>query len=236
MVFQGTVWGPILWNIFYEDARRAVNEVLFKEVVYADDLNAYRTFPSETPNAVVFKCSAKCQQEVHAWGKANQVSFDPDKESFHILSKDQAAGKDFKFLGVDFDVALTMNKAVMEVVTQSGWKLKMLTRTRRFYNDAELVSLYKAHLLSFIEYRTPAIYHAKRDILQKLDNVQRKFLKNIGVDEATALHVFNLAPLEVRRDIAMLGLIHRTVLRKGPSHFRKLFCTRANGMIDDPRQ
>ena len=35
--------------------------------------------------------------------------------------------------------------------------------------------------------------------------------------------VFGLAPLEVRRQIAMLGLIHRCVLGLGPSHFQKFF-------------
>ena len=34
---------------------------------------------------------------------------------------------------------------------------------------------------------------------------------------------FNLAPLATRRDIAMLGLIHRTVLGKGLSHFKSFF-------------
>ena len=44
MVFQGTVTGPDLCNIFYEDARRPINDCLFTEAVYADDLNAYRLF------------------------------------------------------------------------------------------------------------------------------------------------------------------------------------------------
>ena len=34
---------------------------------------------------------------------------------------------------------------------------------------------------------------------------------------------FRLAPLGVRRDISMLGLIHRTVLKKGPKHFADIF-------------
>ena len=45
MVFQGTVWGPPLWNTFYEDARKAINEMMYTEIVYADDLNAFRLFP-----------------------------------------------------------------------------------------------------------------------------------------------------------------------------------------------
>ena len=50
MVYQGTVWGPALWNIFYEDARKAIDELLYEECVYADDLNAYGTFPEPTLN------------------------------------------------------------------------------------------------------------------------------------------------------------------------------------------
>ena len=40
---------------------------------------------------------------------------------------------------------------------------------------------------------------------------------------------FNLAPLDIRRDIAQLGLIHRTVLNKGPPHFKEFF-PRAHSM------
>ena len=38
-----------------------------------------------------------------------------------------------------------------------------------------------------------------------------------------ALHEFNLAPLESRRDMAMLGLIHRTLLGQGPPQFQQWF-------------
>ena len=38
-VFQGTMLGPVPWNIFYEDARRAANVLGFTESVFADDLN-----------------------------------------------------------------------------------------------------------------------------------------------------------------------------------------------------
>ena len=116
-----------------------------------------------------------------------------------------------------------MVDAIGDVVTDAGWKLKSLMRSGRFYCDAELVLLYKSHLLSFLEYRTPAIYHARRDALSRLDSVQQRFLRGTGIDEVAALMHFNLAPLATRRDIAMPGLIHRTVLGKGPPHFRKCF-------------
>ena len=34
---------------------------------------------------------------------------------------------------------------------------------------------------------------------------------------------FNLAPLATRRDMALLGMVHRAVLGKGPQHFKEFF-------------
>ena len=126
-------------------------------------------------------------------------------------------------LGVPFDPQLLMADAVSEIVSAAGWKLRTLMRTRRFYAASDLIGLYKAHVLSYLEYRTPAIYHATRAVIYRLDNVQTRFLKDVGVGEATALMDFHLAPLSSRRDIAMLGVIHRTVLGKGLGQFREFF-------------
>ena len=223
VVFQGTVTGPMLWNLFFEDARKALNEYLFEEAAYADDLNGYRIFASATSDESIESSIKLCQLELHEWGRANQVTFDPAKESWHILSLTNAVGENFKTLGINFDGALTMADAVAEVVTEAGWKLRTLSRTRRYYCDADLIILYKSHVLSFLEYRTPAVYHATREVLQNLDNVQTRFLSDVGVDEITALMEFNLAPLRTRRDIAMLGMLHRAKLGLGPPQFRELF-------------
>ena len=45
----------------------------------------------------------------------------------------------------------------------------------------------------------------------------------LGISHEESLMHFNMAPLDIRRDIAQLGLIHRSVLKKGPPHFQRLF-------------
>ena len=96
-------------------------------------------------------------------------------------------------------------------------------RAHRYHSTARLVHLYKAKVLSYAEYRTSAIYHACYSTLAKIDKVQTDFLDEIGVSDEDSLMNFNLAPLQLRRDIAMLGLIHRTVLGQGPKHFKDMF-------------
>lgn len=115
-----------------------------------------------------------------------------------------------------------MDDAAGEMVTEAGWKLRTLQRTQRYHTDAEMILLYKAQLLSFIEYRTPGIYHATRSVLAKVDEIQTRFLQNAGLDEVTALMQFKLAPLSMRRDIAMLGMVHRAALGEGPPQMRRL--------------
>ena len=86
---------------------------------------------------------------------------------------------------------------------------------------------YKSHILSYLEYRTPAISHAATVHLNAVDSVQKRFLRNIGLNSFEALHQLNLAPLSTRRDIANLGLIFRAVSGRGPLQLRSLFklCT-----------
>ena len=77
--------------------------------------------------------------------------------------------------------------------------------------------------MSFIEYRTTAIAHASPILLESIDDILTRLLVRLGVSHEEALIHFNLVPLTIRRDIAQLGIIHRTVLKKGPPHFQELF-------------
>ena len=220
MVFQGTVLGPPLWNLFFKDADRAIRESTFREVVYADDLNAFKEFDASTDNDSILTSCRSCQKNLHDWGAANAVTFDPGKESMHVLSRTDAVGESFKILGVNFDPQLRMEECAASTSTEAAWKIDVILRTRRFHSVPELIHLYKSQVLSYIEYRTPAVYHACSTFLERVDRQQRRFLRALDLSEEQALSEYRLAPLSARRDMAMLGLIHRTVLGQGPVHFR----------------
>ena len=136
-----------------------------------------------------------------------------------------------------------MRDAVCEIVSDASWKVASIIRTARFFTDSELVNMYKSQLLSYLEYRTAAIYHACNSILAPLDKFQDRFLNEPRISAEDALFHFNLAPLKCRRDMAMLGVLHRTALGKGPVHFQQFFqlstadriCTRS-GSVRHNRQ
>ena len=130
MILEATVWGPGLWKVYYCDSSSAAHGAGFQEATYADDLNAYRAVPNCVPNQTALLQAAECQRSLHRWGHANQVCFDPAKESFHILSRTDGYGDNFTLLGVDFDVQLLMHDAVHACATEAGWRVRSLLRAQ----------------------------------------------------------------------------------------------------------
>ena len=122
-VYQGTVWGPPLWNLHYESARHSVNKCGFREVAYADDKNVSKAFAASTPCTAIHDDMRRCQRSLHEWGKGNAVLFDTGKEEFHILYKPGASAdvSSFRLLGVQFDSKLRMNKGVRALCVQAAW-------------------------------------------------------------------------------------------------------------------
>ena len=180
-------------------------------------------FPNTHPNSEILDELEKCQDVIHEWGHSHQVSFDASKEHFAVLSRTCPTGSPFKLLGALIDVKLIMDAEICRVRSKAMAKTKAILRTRRFYSMGQMVQQYKSHVLCILEGTTGAIFHASRSHLAKLDDVQEKFCKFLGLSACDAFLKFNLAPLATRRNIAMLGLLHRIQNYKTHVDFRALF-------------
>ena len=74
------------------------------------------------------------------------------------------------------------------------------------------------------------MYHATRSVLKKLDKCQDVFLREISLTPEEALVDHNLAPLTMRRDVAILGLIHRAAIGRGPPQLREMLRRRKGSL------
>ena len=210
MVFQGTVLGPKLWNIFFKDVDRACPESISRK--FADDLTMSKTYPPTTLNETIRDDLRSTQTQAHTWGALHRVTFDETKEHFAILHHVHGEGEPFRLLGPILDCKLTMKEAVDDIAKRARPKLYALLRSRQYYGTAELVLQFKSHILPILECGTAAIYHASDTILKQLDGIQAHFFRDLGLSENEAFTRFNLAPLCFRRDVAMLGLLHKCTL------------------------
>ena len=83
------------------------------------------------------------------------------------------------------------------VAEEAGWRVKAILRTRRFFSKRQLVRHYKAQVLSFVESTAAAYAHVAASVLDVVDRVQRRFLREIQISEEDALCSYNLAPLHL---------------------------------------
>ena len=150
-----------------------------------------------------------------------------------MLRRAKPFGEDFKLLGVNFDTKLLMHFGVRSIAVDAGWRLQSVLRPKRFFSTPELVRLYKALVLSFIESGLAGYFHAAASILENIDRVQVRFLKAVCLSDTEALLNFRLAPLPLRRDFAILGLLHRVTLGIAPKQLVDLLPRRQRAFIGD---
>ena len=67
------------------------------------------------------------------------------------------------------------------------------------------------------------MFHAARSHLDSLNLMQRSFIQELGLTEEAPFLKFSLALLELRRDIAALGLLHKVQLGEAYPDFDALF-------------
>ena len=116
-----------------------------------------------------------------------------------------------------------MSTAITKIMNKAKPKLKALLRTQPYYTTTELFTQYKTHILPLLESCSGAIYHSTTTALAPITALFTTFLRATNTTPLDAFTQHNLAPPTLRRDIAMLGLLHKTTLRKAHSDFTTLF-------------
>ena len=213
-IFQGTVLGPPLWNVFFHDVADSARGHGGEEAMFADDLSVFKNFPLDVPNSVVVDDMTKTFNDVHKWGHRNRVEFDRAKEHIVIIHPTFGEGEPFKLLGCLCDVKLNMGQLVDQTVAAIRPKAKAILRTRAFYSVSDLLNQFKIHIWGLIEYKNGAILHACPTVLHKLDRVQRHFVQELRMTEEMAFIDHNFPPLCLRRTIGILGFLHKRILNQ----------------------
>ena len=93
------------------------------------------------------------------------------------------SSSELKLLGVLVDSKLLTHSAARSIATEAGWRLQQLLKSRRVFTTPELMHSYKAQVFSYVESFTPAIFHASPNVLEPVDRVQRRLLRELKLSE-----------------------------------------------------
>ena len=158
---QGSLLGPLLFNIFNNDLNFCVPNVSLR--LYADDTTEY--FSDASPTILEFTFN-KDLQTLSSWFESNRltvnstktqvVSVGPCAYDYSLLLNNARIEflRSIKILGVILDKELSYKEHISNQLKKAYAKAA-LRRIRRFLPHDVMIKLYKAFILPHLEYCSP---------------------------------------------------------------------------------
>lgn len=224
---QGTVLGPILFNLFINDIVEVVSPGT--EIrLFADDCICYRKVSSIVDREIL-------QLDIDrlaVWADTWLMDFSPSKCKtmrvstktrnnipylYHLKGAALDSVKEVKYLGITITHNLRWNKHVADVTRKANQILGLLRRNLYFCDQNTKEAAYVGLVRPILEYASAIWDPPTQNLIQELENVQRRAVRFVTSDyfnyeEGTITrHLLKLGwkPLRDRRDAATLCLFNQ---------------------------
>jgi len=218
---QGSVLGPLLWNIFINDLLHLVPVAQ----AFADDITLSVTYNTQD-EAVTATRLNNILQKVLTWGNRWQVKFAPNKTHLMVITRTLPTIKlyfdgkalqpqdEIEILGVSYDKKLTFKTHIENIVRKASRKIASLRRISWLLDAKGREVLYKAQIRSVMEYAPLTWGGAAKKHLDLLDRVQARASSIISGEDPRISS--NLQNLQHRRDVAGLTVMFKIQTEQVP--------------------
>ena len=226
---QGSVLGPVLWNIYVDDLLQQLPAVS----AYADDCTLSCSYPRHDSVRAADEVNQQLSV-IQEWGTRWQVNFAPEKTQAMVVSRSPAAGpavegrlrfggvplplqKAVKVLGVEVDRELRFDGHIKHIANKASHRVSALRRVASFLDRGGKLLLYKAQIRPYLEYAALSWMSCAASHTKRLDSIQRRALRLVDAADppdppdppAQFEPVSPLDSLEHRRDVAALVVFHK---------------------------
>ncbi|XP_060775509.1 uncharacterized protein LOC132885169 [Neoarius graeffei] len=230
---QGSILGPLLFSIFIDNLVDVCENEMY---TYPDDLTLYGHIRSPADKAKVEASLNQDLQQIAIWGDQWKTTFEPSKCKFVILSRKRTPSaldlhfnghqltmaNELDILGVTIDKKLSWLKHLNKISIRAGQKLAALRRVASKLTTESRATVYKLQVHSVMEYASLSWMSASPTHLGLLDNIQKKVLKIIGVDQDTASTKHSISSLGHRRQVAATTVLFKMHTRHCPTDLRDM--------------
>lgn len=184
---QGSVLGPILFNVYVADLARLLESLGADFHMYADDLLLFTGFDGKTVEKT-FQRLQVVLNVVDSWMRTNHLLLSPSKTSVHIFRSSRskppvcpelclgdlrltALEAPLRWLGVDFDTHLTMAQFMQKTCRSSFYQLRVIRYVRPSLDKATALLLCNALVLSRLRYCHTLLAAVTHEQMAKLERV-----------------------------------------------------------------
>ena len=211
---QGSILGPLLFNIFLNDMLWFVEKTDICN--FADDNTIYSC--AKSVNDVIDNLQSDLKI-VLKWFKDKQMMTNPGKFQFMILSKNTisksivignktiASSKSVKLLGLTIDKKLNFGIHINNICKRPSAKIKSLGRIRNRLNLSQAKILYNSFILSQFNYCCLVCMFCSKTLQNKINEIQKRapgivynesnlnLDKLVELDKSTTIHIKNIITL-----------------------------------------
>ena len=194
---QGSVLGPVLFNIYIRSIYGYVKNLGFDIYGYADDHQIIRSFSPLVQNSVLSIDLSQCFKQIKVWmdqfflqlnaDKTQIIVFGPSTvlSDIRIYGTNLAPGIAVRFvntvknLGILMDSSLTMKQQVINMKKKCFTTLRNICKIRFLLSKHQLKMIVNSLVVSGLDYCNGLYYGINQELLHQLQLIQNSACKAI---------------------------------------------------------
>ena len=242
---QGSVLGPVLFNIYIRSIYSSVKSKKFSIHGYADDHQIYKSFPSNLEYQVLCEELPSCFQEIEKWMSGHFLQLNPGKTEIIVFGSRQTLSEldvngvfiqnsvcvrlvnVCKNLGFTLDSLLTLDPQIKKLKASICHKLRNIAKMKPFLSEGQMQIIVQSLIISSLDYCNAIYYGASKPVLKQLQSLQNRacrIVKGLKRRDDVTPHLKDLHWLKVqeRIEFKLLLLTYKCLHGLAPSYLSNL--------------
>ena len=237
---QGSVLGPLLFNIYINDLFISVSNSLICN--YADDTTIY---VSDYRNEEIIRKLEIDTAILSEWFRDNSMKVNAEKCHLMFFSNTKSTNIEIKInnevihespeeklLGIIFDKTLSFKAHVTSLYKKANQKLHALSRIAHYMDSEKLKHVMKAFILSQFTYCPLVWMLSERGLNNKINHLHEKALRIAYKDDVSdfkaLLEIDNAVTIHVRNIQLLMTEIFKTQHSLNPTFMKEIFIPKNN--------
>ena len=258
---QGSVLGPVLFNIYVRSLYAVVKKSGFMVQGYADDHQVYKSFKPDQQSEVLTFEIKECFTQIQNWMQDYSLQLNPKKTEIIVFGSAAIVeeitimgvmltdnncirfSKVVKNLGVYIDSNLSFLNQVKNLKKTSFKTMRNIRKLRYLFNEEQLKLIVNSLIVCKVDYCNALYYGANQNVIRELQLIQNAAAKTIyGLYKHdhldNTLQRLHWLPVLQRIQFKILLLVYKTLNGHGPQYLEELLHYRSftsTPMLSEPK-
>jgi hypothetical protein len=261
---QGSVLGPVLFNLYIRSLYQSVQKLKFLIQGYADDHQIYNCYNKTSEYSMLVSEIPDCFRRVSEWMTNHYLQLNPTKTELIVFGSPAVLDSlsihgvflegdicirlspVVKNLGFRLDSTLSFRTQVTKVKCSCFHKLRNIAKMKNFLTERQMRILIQSVILSAIDYCNSLYFGCHSSVINQLQTIQNRACRVIfGLKKRESvqqkLQELHWLKVKERIEFKFLLLIYKAVNGLAPAYLNELItftndsgCRRRSLHVVDP--